>query len=367
LLNGALLTRYLHKTLAEITAREKSPGYSQVFDIAFLSQLPPSSIQAEHFPECPSFLSGMPSILPPPPFVPSHPVFRAISEVAESRSREIRQTAEVEFADFAKKKLVQIEEHESLIRQQVEALWTQYKAGIQTTEEESISSVPRSPPSRSRAMVASAETHTNSPPPSTAHVSVRNFVPVAFQPVHNAPSVPPARISTLSASLRETAFVAPPRGKERSASPPSDTPLVPSPRSAMSLGSASSATLTVKPQAYNGSGAGTLRQFRPNFDDNINTAASYRYFLDLDEEMAKKKEAEAATNGSDVSAQAGPSSKKPQRTTREAKGESSSRDLKNGTQDTPSKGKKVTFNIQPQITIPGPEPPSNARDDSEGL
>ena len=121
----------------------------------------------------------------------------------------------------------------------------------------------------------------------SSSVAIRNFIPtpMSSSPRHAA-SPPRPRVSALSASLATSIFYHPNETRRRD--PSSDLASI-SPKSCESHAlSTQSGSLTLVHSAYQGEGSNVL-QFRRTFDEDINTQASYNYFVSLDEEMQRYK------------------------------------------------------------------------------
>ena len=174
----------------------------------------------------------------------------------------MRATAEQRIADFVKAEITVIEAREQNLKHQVEVLWTMYRDHLNTLKEGPSPNVALSPVSMN-----------NSP----SAVSIRNFNPVPI-PTPLSPSSSVPRTSALSASMATATFHHLNANEARSRLP------VPS---SGSYGSGSSHTLS-KQSKSPVSGTNVL-QFVRNVDDAINTQASYKYFVNLEEEVARYK------------------------------------------------------------------------------
>lgn len=175
----------------------------------------------------------------------------------------------------AKASEVQIKETE--LKVQVERLWLTFKRGLDRIQQvdrphTSALPVPWSSPARASDQRSNGR---------KAPVTVRSFDPVSVTaPV--APTPPPLRPSALSASLADPNLhqAMADRNSRNSAGTSNNTERTVSTHS-------SSPTLV--PTLTNGRETGSVLRFPRLVDDTINTAASYRYFLNIDEEMARHK------------------------------------------------------------------------------
>lgn len=232
-----------------------------------------------------------------------------LASIATKESQALRGAAEQRIADFVKAETAGIEARQQELRRQVEVLWKTYRDHLNTMQQEPGQQAPnvvRSPVSRGGTFGPGGLGVAMSSSPS---VTVKNFHPVPISPVLSPPSSVP-RMSALSASLATSTFHHPKANQARSRSPV---------HSSGSYGSTSSRTLsthskssTLVPDAVP-VGSNVL-QFRRNINDTINTQASYKYFVNLEEDMAryKRSQEEAMKQQQQVEAvkrahQAGPS------------------------------------------------------------
>ncbi|KAF8204689.1 hypothetical protein BJ912DRAFT_840667 [Pholiota molesta] len=345
-----------------ILETQASSSYASVFSLALpqtVNSLPPSPVVDKEMltPErIPSpqtskteYLSHLRPIFLQPPFTSSHPIFVHLAGLATEKSQELRAAAEQRIADFITAEVAGVESREKELRQQVETLWKNFRRNAETIQQE------RSTPSRGVSGVARALSRPSvngvlSPSHISSSVTIRNFTPEPISPQRHSTSTSAPRVSALSASLATTKFHHPraleeqSRSRSRSRSPSSNE--------TSSLLSPQSLTSTLAP-SIRGDGLSIL-QFAPNTNDDINTQASYRYFLNLDEERARYKAAQKGQRAAQVYKEpegAGPS-RMPSTTTtngvKKASQEASPTEgIRPGGELSPSrardKGKKVTF------------------------
>ncbi|KAJ6515400.1 hypothetical protein C8R45DRAFT_956389 [Mycena sanguinolenta] len=288
---------------------EASPQYSALFSLAIqMEPSPPAS------PEPPaedgrqtSFLAHLPALFMGPPFTPGHQVFVHLAAVATEQSDAHRAAVEHEIAEIVRNKTAQLARTEARLRRQVETLWRRFRDGRQSVEQTDTGTSPRSP----RSPVFRSVSGNLGTPAGTTNVGtpvavVRDFVPLPVAPIRQ---VRPPAVSSLSASLATSAFHHP-RARQQERTPPA-RPDSPVSTSSHTL-SGSSITLTGSPRMQASTTAParifsegpSVAQFvrHPN-DTTINTEASYRYFRDLEEDMARHRRARESEN-----AVAGPSS-----------------------------------------------------------
>jgi hypothetical protein len=159
------------------------------------------------------FLPSLPSLFPPPPFTPSHPVFQSLSAFAMAKSTEMRQKAEAETRAYAKAKLDMLEQEELHLRKEVEGIWLAYREGWNEVLGRVNEERRRSLPPNSDTLTPTTSARSGVP------MSIRDFSPIVVppqpQPQVNHPSltpispptppqsVPPSA-SLLSASMIQT-------------------------------------------------------------------------------------------------------------------------------------------------------------------
>ncbi|KAF8728321.1 hypothetical protein AX14_006793 [Amanita brunnescens Koide BX004] len=303
----------------------------------------------------------MKPLLPPAPFTPSHPVFAHLADTAAARSTTLRAEAEEYIARIVKERMHELEKAEDELREQVDALWLKFKTTVDAIKKDREKPKPASSAAR-----AGQEPASDGARPSP--VAIKEFVPVVVSP---ARALSPPRISALSASLAASSFHHPRALSESHASARETNGSIHS-RSSHSSERSGSATLFHHPPPRE-NGANVL-QFPRNIDDNLNTAISFKYFVDLEYEMQrKKKERLAEVNREHRASQsdAGPSQEYTGPVINGQKAEVRSQEhaelqVKHVQVDTegsvvetsersPMKGKRhVTFDVEPEVvTIDG--------------
>ena len=316
----------------------------------------PSPRQTPPSDEEPASYLDLRSLFLPPPYVPSHPVFALLASLATRRSQQLRAAAEQRIAAFIRAEAAGLEEQEKELKHQVQTLWKDFTTNLRTLQSERRPST--STPSRPRENGSTA-----SPQATSSSVMIRNFVPV---PVHTPRSPPPQstpKVSALSASLRTSGFHHPHRAK-RSSSVDSDSS---DSSSSHQTSSQSAGSSTLAPPSTKGAAANIL-QFKRSINDSINTAASFQYFVNLDEDIAryrKQKEASKAattTQANEELKEDGPpaaaSDPKPDSSKKTENGAVQQADTLSAEVETktaaPSRGRdkgkrKVTFDVEPAV------------------
>ncbi|EGO02123.1 hypothetical protein SERLA73DRAFT_86323 [Serpula lacrymans var. lacrymans S7.3] len=308
-----------------------------------------------------SFLSNLRPLFPPVPFIPSHPVFSHLSSVATGKSEALRIAAEEYLAKVVEDQLAEIERAEDKLRKDVEGLWKNFIDGIAQVEKARNLTIDGTS-TRRRDSVSRA---------SRPRVSLvlRDFIP-ASSPVPRAlspASVP--RVSSLSASLATSAFYHPraqnqPTSRVHSTSPPSPPPYSSNPSSS---GSADSPPLTSSDSSSRSfsqiNGENILQPFRRSMDEAKDVATSFRYFTNLEADMARVRQQNASdsedksawTNDQANASQSGKMEQKNGGSASQAKEERYRKADPEPGQDSGSKGKrKVTFDVKPDVvTING--------------
>ncbi|PFH49246.1 hypothetical protein AMATHDRAFT_5063 [Amanita thiersii Skay4041] len=357
-----------------VNAIESSLHYSHLFSLV-LPELPPLAtaqatisdiaVVSAVTPPTPSeqvhYLDKLKPIFPPAPFTPSHPVFLHLASRASDRSEAIRASAEEYIAQVVKQKMAEVEQAEEELKNQVDALWFKFKASLEKHKGEKSKPTSRSFSPR----VATDGTHDL---PRSATIAVKEFVPVSVPPVR---TISPSRVpqmSALSASLATTTFHHP---KTVNDSRPMRVLINGSDSRSSSHSSerTGSATLVRSPPREGGS---NVLQFPRNIDDHRNTAISFKYFMDLEEEIERKKRErleEMNKKHRQVESQAGPSHRpsnaavvngedraqeKAQKDAEKQVQVDTEGSVVESGEKTPSKGKrKVTFDVEPAIVTIG--------------
>ncbi|KAJ7129223.1 hypothetical protein C8R44DRAFT_872515 [Mycena epipterygia] len=280
-----------------ITRAEASPQYSALFSLAIpiVSSPPRSPEPIVEDGQQTTYLAHLPPLFLPPPFTPAHPVFVHLASLAQAESEAQRAAVESYMAEVMRAKSAQLAHTESLLRRQVQTVWRKFHDGLQSIEQVDMSSLasprsPRSPRSpASRAASGNMGTPASPTIAGTPVAVVRDFVPLQVAPTRQPR---PAAISSLSASLATSGFHHPRAQPVEPASPvrPEST------RSSSSRTlSGSSITLSGSPRAQSTAplrifdeGSSVL-QFGRRMDPDMNTAASYQFFQNLEADMARSK------------------------------------------------------------------------------
>ncbi|KAK2465944.1 hypothetical protein APHAL10511_001585 [Amanita phalloides] len=268
-----------------VQAAESSPSYSSLFSVVLPKLSPPSpTFQGAHdvvlsavrspSPQPPvSYLENMKPLLPPAPFSPSHPVFVHLAEMATAQSETLRAQTEEYITRIVKEKIAQVEKAEDELRDQVEAIWLQFKTTVDRIKKEK---------EKTKSAFTRASHEAPVDPSRTIPVAVKEFVPVPISPARALSPSDGLRMSALSASLATSSFHHPKAASESHALAREGNGSIHS-RSSHSSGS----TTHVRSPAREG--AANVLQFPRNIDDGLNTAVSFRYFMDVEQEMEKKK------------------------------------------------------------------------------
>ncbi|KAF8954286.1 hypothetical protein BDZ97DRAFT_1677233 [Flammula alnicola] len=273
-----------------ISETESSSSYASLFSLA----LPPTSSPSPESPELgeealshrtnpspeaqkPAYLSDLRPLFLPPPFMSSHPIFVHLAGLATKKSHELRAAALQRVAYFVNAETARIEMKEKELKYQVEALWKSFSHNLERVRQEHTHgtlNIMRSFSRPSQANGVAIPSQVSFP------VTVRSFVPQPVSPLSIALSSSAPRVSALSASLATSKFYYPRDLQERSSSVGSS--------SSGTLSTPNSVSSTLLQTAPKAEGSNVL-QFRRNIDDSINTLASYKYFVNLEEDMAHYK------------------------------------------------------------------------------
>lgn len=365
-------------------AAVSSPDYSPLFSVVLTKLPPPSplfqdvvSINAARAPSPRppvSYLEKMKPLFPPAPFTPSHPVFAHLADTAAARSATLRAEAEECISRIVKDRTDELEKAEDELREQVDALWLKFKMTVDAIKKDR-----EKPKTASSATRAGQEPASDTARPSP--VAIKEFVPVAVSP---ARALSPPRISALSASLAASSFHHPRALSESHASARETNGSIHS-RSSQSSERSGSATCHL-PSRDRESAANVL-QFPRNIDDNLNTAVSFKYFVDLEYEMQRRKKdrlAEVNREHRASQSEAGPSQEpvgpvingqKAEVMTSQERAELQVKHVQVDTEGSvvenseksPMKGKRhVTFDVEPEVvTIDGEAKKSKAESSKE--
>jgi hypothetical protein len=273
-----------------------------------------------------------------------------ILSVAEQDSQSIRATADRELARIVGAKAAEVEAKEADLKAQLERLWLKFRHGLEKIQQErphaSSSSSPWSSPTR---------TNDHRSNGLRAPVAIPGFIPVSVgAPTQTTP--PPPRKSWLSQSIAETSHL-----HQEMASRSSHA------ANGSEGASTHSESLTIVPKSLNEREITSVRHFKRTIDDTINTAASYRYFMNLGEEMSRHKKeqgAEADSDHDEAMGIPGPArstanirNSLPSATTgsgaNDDEDEKGKKKEENGRKESKNKSKHVHFNVQPAPKEPG--------------
>lgn len=186
------------------------------------------------------------------------------------------------------------------LRQQVEVLWWKFKRSINEVQKERNSNPTLSPANHKDQNHNFGVNGVGSPSATT----IRDFKPVSVLNTARVSLSPVPRVSALAASLATTSFHYPKANQSRS--PPPQSNGSPNSVSSQTLSSTHSGSLTLVQSTGRSKGSNVL-QFRRNINDSINTAASFRYFVNLEEDISRHKREREASNQTGNNQQAGPS------------------------------------------------------------
>lgn len=268
--------------------------------------------------------------------------------MAEKESQSLRATADEELARIVRDKAAEVQAKEAELKAQVERLWLKFRHGLEKAQQDR-----PQPPSSTAPWTSPARANDLRNNGQKAPVAIRDFTPVSVTPpVRSTP--PPPRVSALSASLANTNLhqAMADRNNHRSAN---------GSNASEHTSSTHSGSPTLVPPSTNERETASVLQFRRVVDDTINTAASYGYFLNLEEEMArhrKEKEQEAGSDHDETMGIAGPSKppvngdkQEPSEATGgDANANVDSNDKEKGKANGPKpKTKHVHFNVQPAV------------------
>jgi hypothetical protein len=212
-----------------------------------------------------------------------------LASVANEESQNLRGAAEQRIADFVKAETAAIEAREQTLRHQVEVFWRTYKDHLNALQGESRSSKPTLNVTRPHVSHGGFGPGGLGAGIGNPSVSIRNFDPVPISPHLSPLSMSPGpRTSALSASLATSTFHHLNTNEAR-------THLSGYHESSSShtLSTTYSKSPTLVPDTVPVA-SNNILQYKRNINDDINTQASYRYFVNLEEDMARYKRSQEA-------------------------------------------------------------------------
>lgn len=189
---------------------------------------------------------------------------------AQKKSQILRQSADEELAKIIESRTAEVQANESNLKAQVERLWLKYRDGLEKVQQDKPQAHLSSNPWQSTTRTNDFRNNVVQKAP----VSIRDFVPVSVAPPARS-TPPPVRQSALSASRTPDSVlhqVMTGKGVHDSDS----------------TSTTNTNTSTLVPNTFNERDITSVRQFKRNIDDTINTAASFRYFQ-LEDEMARRR------------------------------------------------------------------------------
>lgn len=316
------------------------------------NKLPESKLD---IPPSHELLPELPAFLPPPPFTPSHPIFRHLASIATSASGVLRKTARENIEECTRRELARVEDQESKLRAQVEHLWRNIRECLNKAQEEK--DMNSSLKHKRRSMSPSSRMST----PDSIHHIVRNFAPTTQQlPRPTVSSSAPHR-SALSSSLASSSFHHP----SRTASTNGQS----------AAGSTSRINDAAMNSALKDSASGSppegltmgSRSLRRNMDMENDTIVTFRWSAIEEEEkrLREQKKRERALGQASQDNKKGTDSKRLEKATENSNPPASitptnstglheaHSSMKDGQKKSPGK-RKVTFNVEPSVvTIKG--------------
>ncbi|KAF5388431.1 hypothetical protein D9615_000670 [Tricholomella constricta] len=293
-------------TGAAVEQATSSADYSKTFDLLLPPTISPSSSPGPIFerppsrssvsppPPPPKFFANVRPVFLPPPFTPSHPVFTYLSSYAARESQAVRDAAEDYMTQRMKFKTSEIENTDAELRRKVDTLWRTFREGLTRIQlENNVPSARRlsTPRSRERPALNGIDPSSSGTP-----IPIREFVPTSVSRARSS-SPPAPRVSALSASLATSSFHHP-RARATATSPPPASHRTPSIVSTASSRSGSSTLGTSAMAVPKSIDATNIHKVRRNIKEGVDTATSYRFFVTLEEDMARRREERQASDRS---------------------------------------------------------------------
>ncbi|KAI0089147.1 hypothetical protein BDY19DRAFT_993374 [Irpex rosettiformis] len=360
-----------------------SPTYSKLFRIVLPpAQLEPSGTESYYVtpparnPEVPStprsILPYIPTLFPPPPFTPSHPVFVHLSALAAAESEKLRADAEEQLRKIVDEKVAQLKEADVKLKMDVESIWSTFKTTVASIEDASARGQLTSRPRRSSGKHSDL----------SASVRVNDFVPSAAPHSRASVAMSAPTVSALSASLATTSFHQA-MASHNGSSTREETRAQSSSRSS-TIRTASPSTASSHTLGLPINGEAEIRDaYRRNMDESLDVATSFKYMMDIGAHVQSREPEVPVTvpEEDETNVIPSPNSKvvprgrspragksaikkpKPEVDTSaitskdtpqpEASGKSSVPDVPT----TPKSKRKVTFDVKPDVTIIATETP----------
>lgn len=232
------------------------------------------------------YLPNMQPVFLPPPFTSSNPIFIHLASLANKRSQELQASAEERIREFRKVEVNGIIEQQRIMRKQVWSIWREFRRHLADLLLERGRRVSRTARSPSRSRDAISVNGLVSPRRISSSVTIKDFIPTPISSSPRHATSPHPRVSALSASLATSTFYHPDEPGGRDSSPEGASISLESSES--HLLSTQSGSSTLVHSGYQCEGPNVL-QFRRTINEDINTQASYRYFVNLDEEVHQYK------------------------------------------------------------------------------
>jgi hypothetical protein len=272
-------------------------------------------------------------------------------------------SAEEQLTAIIRDRVAEIEKAEDELKRVVESLWKGFLESLGQTEKE----WGASDATKRRDSAKKPSINNTAQVVGTPAVSVRDFVPVCSLARVASPASSIPRVSSLSASLATSAFHHPKALQEQSTRTEQarDIPRSPPPYSShpSSIGSADSRSLS--PSISSGellalaNGDSLIQPFKRSMDEARDTAASFRYFIDMEAEMEMMRgrqklspagaapEIKETQNASEGAKPSNTSSSTRALEPKKAKGDRS----RGSDHDESRVTRKVTFDIKPDALI----------------
>jgi hypothetical protein len=277
--------------------------------------------------------------------------------VAKQTSQSLRDSADQELARIVKAKAAEVETKEAELKMEIERLWFKFKQGLDKIQQDR----PHAPPS-SATWISPSRTNDHRSHGLKAPVAIPGFNPVSVTtPTTTTP--PPPRKSGLSESLSAHSHIHEIAKQHLLATHPTN---------GSEATSVHSESPTIVPNSANEREVTSILHYRRRIDDAINTAASYKYFLDLDTEMAqlrKERKPEANPDQDETLGMGlpGPSKQNANGSDEHSSDPSPSGDSKGKKKEKQSKNKNkhVHFDVQPSAKEAKPSASKKSSDSSK--
>ncbi len=201
-------------------------------------------------------------------------MFVHLSALATAESEKLRADAEEQLRKVVEEKVAQLKQAEAKLKQDVESIWSTFKAGVESIESASAKGRPARPRRTSGKHSDSAVNGLS------ASVRVKDFMPTAAPPPRTSVATSAPAVSALSASLATSSLHQAMGSRNGSTSQDEARPQSSSRSSTTRNASPSTASSQTLGMPINGE-AEIREAYRRNMDESLDIATSFKYMMDI--------------------------------------------------------------------------------------